>query len=252
MNAEARNPGLGDSWGRTLQRGGIFMQKPRLGRSSFYLRLLQSMDNDDVTVSPITLERGYNVYSCGDVVDDLFLVTHGGIKLTTSSHSGKECVLDICRRGDILGALSLHPTAHEESATAMLDSRLLRINRRDFVRVLRNDENLFEAWSQHLALRIREHEGTIKHLVTMKCEYRLAAILLQLSDRFGVRHDRWQHIDARITHDELAAMVGTTRSRIGYFLKNFNNHGLVKRLPDGTLLVNSNRASAFLATDANN
>ncbi|GBQ02593.1 hypothetical protein SSP531S_40520 [Streptomyces spongiicola] len=75
--------------------------------------------------------------------------------------------------------------------------------------------------------------------------------MLHLSDRFAGQKSQWQHIDARITHDELAAMVGTTRSRIGFFLKNFNVRGLVKRLPDGTLLVNSGTISTFIATDPN-
>ncbi|MEU0990199.1 Crp/Fnr family transcriptional regulator [Streptomyces sp. NPDC005953] len=227
------------------------MQHARFGKSAFYLHLLQNMDESKISLTPINLERGYNLYTCGDSIDNLFLVIHGGIKLTTSAHSGKECILDICRRGDILGALSLRPSVHEESATAMLDSHILRINRRDFVRMLRSDPDLFQKWSQHLAQRIRERESTIKHLVTMKCEYRLAAILLHLSHRFAGRGSQWQHIDARITHDELAAMVGTTRSRIGFFLKNFTCRGLVKRLPDGTLLVNCDTVSDFLASDPN-
>ncbi|AKL64806.1 hypothetical protein M444_04650 [Streptomyces sp. Mg1] len=213
--------------------------------------MLQNMDNNKISLTPINLGRGYNLYTCGESIDDLYLIVQGGIKLTTSAHSGKECILDICRRGDVLGALSLIPSVHEESATAMLDSHVLRFNRREFVRILRNDPDLFEIWSQHLAQRIRERESTIKHLVTMKCEYRLAAILLDLSQRFAGHGPQWQHIDARITHDEFAAMVGTTRSRIGFFLKNFSCRGLVKRLPDGTLLINSVTTSEFLATDPN-
>ncbi|MBM7089013.1 Crp/Fnr family transcriptional regulator [Streptomyces sp. NPDC012461] len=227
------------------------MQHVRIGKSALYSHLLQVVENRKISLTPINLERGYNLYTCGESIDDLFLIVQGGIKLTTSAHSGKECILDICRRGDILGALSLVPSVHEESATAMLDSRVLRINRREFIRILRSDPDLFQSWSHHLAQRIRQRESTIKHLVTMKCEYRLAAILLHLSDRFAGQKSQWQHIDARITHDELAAMVGTTRSRIGFFLKNFNVRGLVKRLPDGTLLVNSGTISAFIATDPN-
>ncbi|GAB2784016.1 Crp/Fnr family transcriptional regulator [Streptomyces chlorus] len=226
------------------------MQCVQFGKSALYLHLLKNRDNYKISLTQINLGRGYNLYTCGETIDDLFLIIHGGIKLTTSAHSGKECILDICRRGDVLGALSLLPSEHEESATAVLDTRLLRINRRDFVRILRSDPDLFQGWSQHLAQRIRKRESTIKHLVTMKCEYRLAAILLHLSDRFAEKSSQWQHIDARITHDELAAMVGTTRSRIGFFLKNFNGRGLVRRLPDGTLLINS-ALSDFLATDPN-
>ncbi|MFE3599926.1 Crp/Fnr family transcriptional regulator [Streptomyces sp. NPDC059096] len=227
------------------------MQRVQFDKSALHLHLLQNREIYKISLTPITLERGYNLYTCGETIDDLFLIIHGGIKLTTSAHSGKECILDICRRGDILGALSLIPSVHEESATAILDSRVLRINRRDFVRSLCSDPDLFQYWSQHLAQRIRERESMIKHLVTMKCEYRLAAILLNLSDRFAEQDSQWQHIDARITHDELAAMVGTTRSRIGFFLKNFNGLGLVRRLPDGTLLVDSASTSDFLATDPN-
>jgi hypothetical protein len=86
----------------------------------------------------------------------------------------------------------------------------------------------------------------ISDLVTAESEYRLAAVVLQLGRKLGTRHGELLLIGERITQEELAGMVGTTRSRIGFFLKRFRAAGLVRRPKHGFLIVHEGRLMDYL------
>lgn len=86
----------------------------------------------------------------------------------------------------------------------------------------------------------------ITDFVTADSEYRLAAILLNVTRKMGRRSGPLLILDARITQEELSGMVGTTRSRIGFFLKRFIDSGMVLRSREGVLAVHEQRLDDFM------
>jgi CRP-like cAMP-binding protein len=110
------------------------------------------------------------------------------------------------------------------------------------------ESELMDGFIDYLALRLQEQQEVIATMVTMDSEQRLASVLLRLSRKIGKR--RAPHVSAieeRITQEELSGMVGTTRSRVGFFLKRFKDAGLVLPSSDPFLVVNEERLAEYVA-----
>ena len=213
----------------------------------FKMRLRAFLDEEPGGATKIRVARGAHVFNCGDRDDDLYFIESGQVKTVAYSRDGKQCLLSIYAAGDVFGELCQSASGRSETATAMRATVLRRIPLARF-RAALADQDLREAFLAYLNLRLSEQQQVITNLVTMDSERRLAAALLTLADKIGQRQSGGVRIEQRITQEELSGMVGTTRSRIGFFLKRFNEAGLVSRLPGSFLLVNENRLSDYLET----
>jgi len=212
-----------------------------------YMREFLKQEAGSATL--IRLPRNAHVFNCGDRDDDLYLIESGQVKTVTYSRSGKQCLLSIYAAGDIFGELYQPDYGRTETATAMRLTTLRRIPFAKF-RAALVDQNLLEAFLGYLISRLAQQQQIITNLVTMDSERRLAAALLTLANKLGKKQPNGIRIEQRITQEELSGMVGTTRSRIGYFLKQFSAAGLVSRLPGSFLVVNDNRLADYLATSS--
>lgn len=197
---------------------------------------------------PVTLRRRENLYLCGDSDEYVYLIVTGHLKSVAYTMQGKGCLLDLYSRLDIVGESCLLSSTRHETTTAMSDVSARKIPRKWFLDVL-SDHGLFENYVQYLAERLFEQQEHITRLVTCDSEQRLAATLLKLARRNAPSVSEWVSIDQRITQEELAEMVGTTRSRIGYFLKRLRERTLVHETQDSCLAVHQvrlGRAFGFL------
>lgn len=193
----------------------------------------------------VRVPKNAHLYNCGDRGTDFFLVESGQVKTVAYSRDGKECLLHIYGEGDILGELCLPLQHRTETATAMCNTVLQRIPLARF-RAALADENLLEAFLTHLTLRLSTQQEMITNLVTMDSEQRLAAALLNLGHQLGERQPQGIRIEHRITQEDLSGMVGTTRSRVGYFLKRFRDAGLVQSTPDARLVIHERNLTEYL------
>jgi CRP/FNR family transcriptional regulator, cyclic AMP receptor protein len=218
-----------------------------LASNRFKHRLRAFLDEEKGTATQIRISKNAHVFNCGDRDDDLYLIESGQVKTVTYSHDGKQCLLSIYAAGDVFGELCQPSTGRLETATAMRPTILRRIPFATF-RAALIDQELLEAFLGFLTLRLSEQQQIITNLVTMDSERRLAAALLILADKIGKPTSTGTRIEQRITQEELSGMVGTTRSRVGYFLKRFKEAGLVSRLPGAFLVVNERGLSNYLAT----
>jgi CRP-like cAMP-binding protein len=196
--------------------------------------------------SVIQLAKREVVYGCLERDRNIYVVERGLVKAVAPSRDGKECLLGIYSDGDVFGDLSLFGGVRLETVTAMTPTVLSRISSVQLLDAL-SDARLREEFIGYLARRLGEQQQLITDLVTTDSEYRLAAILLQLARRLGVRQGPLLRIEARITQEELSAMDGTTRSRIAYFLKRFHQAGLVARAKGSVLIVHEPRLDAFMS-----
>lgn len=192
------------------------------------------------------IPKGGAVYNSGDQDLRMYLVEVGQLKTTTSSADGKECLLSIHTHGDTFGELGLLGGPRQETATAMKDSVIRRINSAKFFDMLINNDHLNWQFTQFLMSRLLDQQQTITQLVTMDSEHRLAATLLRIAQKLGRQLPTGLQIEAKITQEDLASMVGTTRSRVGLFLKHFREARLVDQLPGGYLLINESALSAYV------
>ncbi len=193
----------------------------------------------------VRLKKKQNLYMVGDRDDYTYLISSGHVKTVALTQSGKGALLGVYSKGDIVGESCLLTTDRQETATAMSDVLAYKIQRRGFLEAL-TQYDMFEAYLRYLAGRLSEQQQYMTFLVTCDSEQRLAASLLRLASKNGAQQSGWVLIDQKLTHEELAAMVGTTRSRIGFFLKRLRENSLVGATSDSRLAIHRERLSSYL------
>ena len=183
------------------------------------------------------------IFSQGDVADALFHIQAGRVKLAVVSPSGKEATLSMFGANELigLGCLSFEKR-RLGTATALEPSELIRIDRDRWFKLLREQPELFEVALAHLSNRNIELQKDLCAQILDHSERRLARVLLKLTQLGVERHE--PVVLPRISHDTLASMVGTTRSRITYFMNSFRKRGLIDY--KGGVMVHPSRLSAAL------
>jgi len=167
------------------------------------------------------------IFAQGSPASVVLYIQRGKVKLTVTSHEGKEAVVAMLASGDFLGEGCLAgQDTRVATAIAMGDCAVLEITRDTMTQILHKEPALSELFLKHLLTRnMRIQEDLIDQLFNSS-EKRLARTLLLLS-RFG-KSESSEAIVPKITHETLAEMVGTTRARITFFMNKFRKLGLIE------------------------
>jgi CRP-like cAMP-binding protein len=196
-------------------------------------------------VSPraVRFATGAVVFAQGAQANSVLYVQEGGVKLSVLSSAGKEAVVAMFGRGDFFGegCLAGQPL-RMGTATAVMRTALLQIPKRDMVRMLHEHPEFSDRFIAHMLTRnIRVEEDLVDQLFNSS-EKRLARTLLLLA-RYG-KEDTTQRPLPKLSQETLAEMVGTTRSRVNFFMNKFRKLGLIEY--NGGLKVNSSLLSIVL------
>jgi CRP-like cAMP-binding protein len=183
------------------------------------------------------LAPGTVVFAQGAAANAVFYLQDGAIKLSVLSAAGKEAVVAMLGPGDFFGEGCLAgQTRRMGSATAMVPTVVLRIAKDEMMRTLHEQSALSDRFIAHmLARNIRIEEDLVDQLFNSS-EKRLARTLLLLA-RYG-KHDTVQRTLPKLSLETLAEMVGTTRSRVNFFMNKFRKLGFIEY--DGALKVSIN------------
>lgn len=167
------------------------------------------------------------LFSQGESADAVFYIIAGKVKLTVLSSKGKEAVIAIQGKGEFFGEACLTgQLVRTASATALEESTVMRIDKATMIRILREESSFAELFISHLLSRdIRIEEDLVDQLFNSS-EKRLARILLLLA-HFGKESKVEELIVPKISQETLADMVGTTRSRVSFFLNKFRKLGFI-------------------------
>jgi CRP/FNR family cyclic AMP-dependent transcriptional regulator len=183
------------------------------------------------------------VFAQGDRADALLYLQSGKIKITVISQQGKEAVVAILGTGEFFGEGCLNGQSHRlTSAIAMEDSTIARIERAVILRTLREESGFAEMFVTHLLGRNLRMEADLVDQLFNSSEKRLARLLLILAN-FG-KEEKPETVIPKISQETLAEMVGTTRSRISFFMNKFRRLGLIEY--NGHLTVNSSLLNVIL------
>ena len=167
------------------------------------------------------------IFSQGDAADSVFYIQKGRVKLSVVSKIGKQAVVGVLGPGDFLGegALAGHPL-RLATATAMGGTRILVVPKRQMIRLLHRQHALSDRFIAHmLARNIRLEEDLVDQLFNAS-EKRLARMLLLLA-RYGKVDGQRQQLPP-VSQEVLADMVGTTRSRVNFFMNKFRRLGFIE------------------------
>jgi CRP/FNR family cyclic AMP-dependent transcriptional regulator len=184
------------------------------------------LDSTGIARKLVEYRRGEVIFTQGDPCEHVLYIQKGGVKLSVLSKSGREAVVAMLGPGEFFGEGCLAGQPRRMgSATATTDSTILLVDKEQMVRLLHKQHALSDRFIAHmLARNIRIEEDLVDQLFNSS-EKRLARTLLLLA-RYG-KHDKPVRAVPPITQETLADMIGTTRSRVNFFMKKFQRLGFI-------------------------
>ena len=187
--------------------------------------------------------KSETIYSQGNPTRGLKYIQEGGVRLSVINKSGKEAVVAMLGPGEFFGEGCLAgQSVCMETATAIVPTSILFIEKAEMIRLLHEEHTLSERFIAHmLARNLRVEEDLIDHLFNSS-EKRLARTLLLLA-RYG-KQDEPQRVVAKIPQEVLAEMIGTTRSRVNFFMNKFRKLGFIEY--DHEIRINPSLLSVVL------
>jgi len=186
-------------------------------------------------------------FSQGDPADSIFYLQKGRAKITIVSQAGKEATITLLSDGDFVGEEALAAVSGRRltTATAMTACTAVKVTREEMIRVMHEEHDFSDIFLRFLLARSMRIQADLVDQLFNSSEKRLARALLLLA-RYGKR-DKPTRVVPNITQETLAEMVGTTRSRINFFMNKFKKLGFIGY--NGELTVNSGLLSVLLAHD---
>ena len=176
--------------------------------------------------SNINLEAGAVVFAQGDVANTIYYLQKGKAKITVASKNGKEAVIAIIGPGDFFGEGSLNGhSLRMATVTAMTQCSIMRLEKSAMVQALHDEPKFADLFISHLLHRNSRVEEDLVDQLFNSSEKRLARTLLLLAN-FG-KDSKPEPVIAKISQETLAEMVGTTRSRVSFFMNKFRRLGLI-------------------------
>ena len=203
------------------------------------------LDSPGVTKTFVEYGRGESVFTQGDDCDDVMYIQSGGVKLSVLSKNGREAVVAMLGPGDFFGegCLAGQPV-RMGSATAITPSVILLVRKEKMLKLLHRQHTMSDRFISHMLSRnIRIEEDLVDQLFNSS-EKRLARTLLLLA-RYG-KQDKPARAVPKISQETLAKMVGTTRSRVNFFLNKFKRLGFIEYDGGAPLKINNSLLSVVL------
>ena len=197
----------------------------RKGRASFDPKAFLARVGDGRNLAKY--RKGQIVFSQGEIGDAVFYIQKGKVKVTVVSEQGKEAVVAILGTEEFFGEGCLAGQVQRMSTvTAMTDAVIVRLEKAAIVRVIHQEPAFSEMFIAHLLGRTIRVEADLVDQLFNSSEKRLARMLLLLAN-FG-RETRPEPVIAKISQETLAEMIGTTRSRVSFFMNKFRKLGFIE------------------------
>ncbi len=174
----------------------------------------------------VLFQSKQGIFAQGDSADAVFYIQVGKVKLTVVSKTGKEATIAILGDRDFFGEGSLAgQTLRMGSATAMTDCAILRIDKKAMIEALHREHEFSDLFVAYLLARNIRYEEDLVDQLFNSSEKRLARILLLLA-HFG-KEGKPEIVVPKISQEMLAEMIGTTRSRVSFFMNRFRKLGFI-------------------------
>jgi CRP/FNR family transcriptional regulator, cyclic AMP receptor protein len=191
----------------------------------------------------VTVSKKQGIFTQGDAADAVFYIQKGKVRLTVVSKTGREATIGILSEGNFFGEGALAGQAlRMGSAAAMTDCELLRVDKKAMMDALHREHAFSDLFVEYLLARNIRYEEDLVDQLFNSSEKRLARLLLMLA-HFG-KEGTPETVIPKISQETLAAMVGTTRSRVSFFMNRFRKLGFIHY--NGGLQVHSSLLNVVL------
>ncbi len=191
----------------------------------------------------VLFKKKQRIFAQGDTADAVFYIQTGKVRLTVVSKTGQEATIGILGDRDFFGEGSLAGQALRiDSATAMTDCSVLRVDKKAMIETLHREHEFSDLFVAYLLARNVRYEEDLVDQLFNSSEKRLARILLLLA-HFG-KEGKPEPVVPKISQETLAEMIGTTRSRVSFFMNRFRKLGFIHY--NGGLQVHSSLLNVVL------
>jgi CRP/FNR family cyclic AMP-dependent transcriptional regulator len=196
-------------------------------------RLVQCIEMREV-------RRRQVIYLPGDPGQAVFFVNGGRVKISKVTRDGKELTLAYRGPGEVFGELvMIDGGPREEMAEAMENALITELERGEFEKLVQKEGMIGYRLSKVIAQRRREVENKIEQLIFKDVNAKLAELLLRLATEYGIEDSRGTLVSLKITHQEMANLIGSTRETVSLTLSQFKRKGLIQT--DGRKVILSDR-----------
>jgi CRP/FNR family cyclic AMP-dependent transcriptional regulator len=179
--------------------------------------------------------KNQTIFTQGDAANAVMYIQKGSVKFTVVNESGKEAVVAIFSSGDFFGEGAIAgESVRLGTATAVVPTTVLMIGKKEMIRVLHSEHLLSDRFIAYMLARNSRVEADLVDQLFNSTEKRLARTLLLLA-RYG-NEDQPEKILQKISQETLAEMIGTTRSRVNFFMNKFRKLGFIEY--NGKITVN--------------
>ncbi len=217
------------------------------------ISLFKNLSNEELKelgayLAAASYKKKEAIFSEGEPPDWFYIVSSGKVKITKISHEGKEIILEVISPSDIFGGVAvLKNFPYPANAVAMEDTEVIKISRKNLMRLVDRFPNLMYCIALQLGDRMKSSYDSLKNIALERVEARIAALLLKLAGKVGVETKDGLLIDMRLTKQDVADMVGTTvETSIRTFSK-FKKEGLVVDA-DGKIIIKDREGLAELSS----
>ena len=191
----------------------------------------------------LTAPKKHTIFAQGDAAEAVFYLQAGKVKLAVVSEQGKEAVVAVLERESFFGESCLvGQTVRPATATALEDSSIVRIDKDAMLRMLHEEPAFAELFTGYLLTHTMRVEADLVDQLFNSSEKRLARLLLLMA-HFG-KEDKAETVMPKISQETLAEMIGTTRSRVSFFMNKFRKLGFIDY--NGELHVHSSLLNVVL------
>jgi CRP/FNR family transcriptional regulator, cyclic AMP receptor protein len=191
----------------------------------------------------LAVPKKQTIFAQGDEAEAIFYIQKGKVRLTVVSRTGKEATIALLSEGNFFGEGALAGQIRRMgSATAMIDCEILRVDKKAMMEALHREHSFSDMFVAYLLSRNIRYEEDLVDQLFNSSEKRLARILLLLA-RFG-KDGAPEAVVPKISQETLAEMVGTTRSRVSFFMNRFRKLGFIHY--NGGLQVHSSLLNVVL------
>jgi CRP-like cAMP-binding protein len=196
-------------------------------------RLVQCIEMREV-------RRRQVIYLPGDPGQAVFFVNGGRVKISKVTRDGKELTLAYRGPGEVFGELvMIDGGPREEMAEAMENALITELERGEFEKLVQKEGMIGYRLSKVIAQRRREVENKIEQLIFKDVNAKLAELLLRLATEYGIEDSRGTLVSLKITHQEMANLIGSTRETVSLTLSQFKRKGLIQT--DGRKVILADR-----------
>jgi CRP/FNR family cyclic AMP-dependent transcriptional regulator len=224
-----------------LENNNIVMKEmERRGPSPFLDSRILAAFGDGIAI--VDYRPGEVLFEQGESGDAVFHIQKGRVRLTVASKLGKQAVIGVLGAGSFLGEACLRGQPHAATATAIGKASIARLDKLTVVRLLGENLAFSELFAGHLLSRSLRMEEDMIYQILNSHEKRLARVLLLLAD-FG-KKGRPKSVIAKISFESLAQMIGSSISRVGFFMRKFRKLGFIDY--NGELRINNSLLSVVI------